>query len=439
MQYVNDDMDDLFRRAAEDYPLDTSGADWKKVLTMLEGENGGKGVSEKKPNKNGRLLWLLLLLPLGLVCNQLYTPSLFNSSGAAHIDKSKTAGTGDQSTTGRASNDLKVSTNAIGVKEAPLNPGSGDDNKEKNGSSPKSIALVQEPVRGSSAKKTTNNQKTISSQNYIDRDRIASPDGAEPEKLTQEAGLNAPRTLLNRPYVPGVATRSVTQKPVVIADRTFTPAVAAVDVNSNPKVSITNPKRFYAGLIGGIDATTVKLQKVSGVGFSFGALVGYQINKKWSVETGALIEKKYYYTDGKYFNNSKIPYPALSWMDDIYGNCKMIEVPISAKYIFATHAQSSWFGTMGLSSYIMKEENYSYEYYPPPSSSYPPTQHHKVFKNSSSHLFSNVSVSGGYTRRLGNFADVRVEPYLKLPISSVGIGSLPLFSMGLQVGITKKF
>jgi hypothetical protein len=437
MQYVNDDMDDLFRRAAEEYPLDTSGADWKKMLKMLEGTEG-KDVSEKKPNKNGRLLWLLLLLPLGLVCNQLYTPSLFSNGGAAHIDPSQAEGGSNKSFTG-GSNGQKVATQTTGEKEATLNPVAGDDHKEENGSSPKSIVLMQETGRGSSAKKTTNTGSTIISQNYSNRNQVVPPDGLGKQKGTIETGLNEPQTPFSKQYVAGVASRNVIRQPSVIATRTLTPAVATTGVASTQKVSITKPKRFYAGLIGGIDATTVKFQKVEDVGYSYGALFGYQINKKWSIEAGALVDKKYYYSDGKYFNSSKIPYPARSWIDDVYGNCKMIEVPVSARYIFTTHAQSSWFGTLGLSSYIMKEENYSYEYYPPPASGYQPSQHHKVFKNSSSHLFSNVSLSGGYARRLGNFADLRVEPYLKLPISTVGIGSLPLFSMGLQVGITKKF
>jgi hypothetical protein len=74
MQYVNDDMDELFKRAAENYPLDTRGADWNKVLAALQNETETKTVPEKKGNKNSRFLWLLLLLPFGLICNQLYSP-----------------------------------------------------------------------------------------------------------------------------------------------------------------------------------------------------------------------------------------------------------------------------------------------------------------------------------------------------------------------------
>src|SRR5437870_5370803 len=66
MQYENENMDELFRRAAEDYPLDTSSKDWNKVQQALE----SKETQIVQKNNKGRLLWLLLLLPMGLLCNK---------------------------------------------------------------------------------------------------------------------------------------------------------------------------------------------------------------------------------------------------------------------------------------------------------------------------------------------------------------------------------
>src|SRR6478672_890921 len=91
MQYVNDDMDDLSRRAAENYPLDTKSADWDKMAAELE----------IKPEKtkyrvfwDRRFLWLLLLLPLSFVCNHIFnagTPVLFNTdpNGSVNISKNE--------------------------------------------------------------------------------------------------------------------------------------------------------------------------------------------------------------------------------------------------------------------------------------------------------------------------------------------------------------
>ena len=55
MQYVNDDMDELFRRAAENYPLNTNSADWNEVQKKLIAAGIGEQetvVEKKKFNKD---------------------------------------------------------------------------------------------------------------------------------------------------------------------------------------------------------------------------------------------------------------------------------------------------------------------------------------------------------------------------------------------------
>src|SRR5438067_4507395 len=54
MQYIDDDMDELFRRAAENYPLKTDGADWEKVK---------KAFGNTLPDKKGKIKfrWIVIL------------------------------------------------------------------------------------------------------------------------------------------------------------------------------------------------------------------------------------------------------------------------------------------------------------------------------------------------------------------------------------------
>src|SRR3954454_24484296 len=91
MQYENENMDELFRKAAENYPLDTSSKDWDKVFQALQTANGQTEVVQK--NNKGRFLWLLILLPMGLVCNKylMHGDNDENSisSAAKHVIASK--------------------------------------------------------------------------------------------------------------------------------------------------------------------------------------------------------------------------------------------------------------------------------------------------------------------------------------------------------------
>ncbi|RYY96815.1 MAG: hypothetical protein EOO11_12500, partial [Chitinophagaceae bacterium] len=67
MQFVNDDMDEVFRRAGSDFPLNTGGADWSKVARALE--LPGEEPAPPRRRRDRRYLWLLLLLlPLPWVC-----------------------------------------------------------------------------------------------------------------------------------------------------------------------------------------------------------------------------------------------------------------------------------------------------------------------------------------------------------------------------------
>ena len=74
MQHLNDDMDELFRKAADDYPLNTGTPDWNKVAEGLSQEKAPEPPVKKSFRK---YTWLLLLLPLAFICNQIYNPGLF--------------------------------------------------------------------------------------------------------------------------------------------------------------------------------------------------------------------------------------------------------------------------------------------------------------------------------------------------------------------------
>jgi hypothetical protein len=48
-----------------------------------------------------------------------------------------------------------------------------------------------------------------------------------------------------------------------------------------------------------------------------------------------------------------------------------------------------------------------------------------------------INISAGYTYKLGKIGDLRFEPYIKLPVSKIGTGNLPIQSGGIFIGFTK--
>jgi hypothetical protein len=435
MQYVNDDMDEQFRKAAEHYPLDTRGADWSKIAAALADPATAVVAAQPKSNR-GKMLWLLLLLPLGLICTRYFsnqepgiagstettaeqklknnpdkqlptTPVLPERNAANSVNPVATttaAASGNQDNTTTPTTGIKTGGETIQtIKSAspatrftPGKQGQGKSNSQR------SVTMVKGDISSASANASTMGELFSSQVFYTDR----LPVNQQFSALMLQP-VRAGRT------DPGFTTTA-----------------------SVPSILIPKKKRFYAGLMTGADFTTIKFQKIEDAGYDYGLVLGYVLNKQWSVEAGLFRDKKFYYSDGKNFDSKYIYMPPNSKITEVSGACMMLELPVSMRYDFKSRKRSNWYGTAGLSSYIMKKEDYTYTYYYGNTGT--TAQHDKTYSNSSTNLFSAVSLSAGYTRPLGKIADLRLEPYLKIPLSGMGWNRLPLLSAGIHIGLTKK-
>ena len=413
MHHVNDDMDELFRRAGREYPLDTTGADWEKIAKQLNNEEPEKPVSK---GSNRRLLWLLVLLPFSFICTRYF------------VDKEssvKTENSGFDKPASHASarkDDVPNSNNNNASRQ-----GSGQNDSRDVNSATQELNLV--------------NGKVLSAENVKSKGKfegikkVPGQSSLLETKMLSNKSFEDESFFTQRPYS-GFDLTSKQYPSLLISPKwaqrqNITESSLKKEPQENKKF-----KRFYAGLMGGIDATTVKLQRMENAGHDLGVLLGYSFNKKWSIETGIFRDKKYYYSDGEYFNTSKIYMPVNSKITTVDGNCTMWEVPLSVHYNLKSSASRTWFVTGGVSSYIMKGENYKYVYYY--SATGQSREWNSSYNNASNHLISVAQVSGGYTHQLGKIGDLRIEPYLKLPLRGVGIGSMPLQSAGVHIGITKR-
>jgi hypothetical protein len=204
------------------------------------------------------------------------------------------------------------------------------------------------------------------------------------------------------------------------------------------KKSIGKSSFFYAGLLAAPDLSTVKMQAVKGVGTTAGLLLGYQFNPSWAVETGIYLDRKKYYTEGEYFNTKNGPV-LYGYLNNVNGICNMIELPINVRYNLGTGQKMKWFATAGMSTYLMSNESYVYELMPTTGSGVGGVWDAKwTNKKPSQYFFSVINVSVGFEQKLGKIGNLRLEPYLRIPVSGIGSGSLPIMSAGLNIGITRK-
>src|SRR4051812_30356694 len=85
---VNDDMDELFRKAADDYPLRTDSADWEKVRRQLEAATVPK---EERKDRRYLLFLLLLLIPFSWLGYNLFNSHAASSAKTTTSSPTQTA------------------------------------------------------------------------------------------------------------------------------------------------------------------------------------------------------------------------------------------------------------------------------------------------------------------------------------------------------------
>lgn len=384
MQSVNNDMDDLFRQAAENYPLNTQGADWNKVLQGME--SGRRKPMPQTVRNLERFFWVAAIF-LVVVCTTFIQKKEYITQP------------GGRSSNAAENNSIEATTQG-----------------EEQASTPKAHTL---PTRTQSPfltlpKETSNEIPAHLEIGTRSQEIEEQPTEIAGEKITKESEQTTP----------------VDSTQLLLKDKEQTIKEPGEIVKSDRKGSTG---RIYAGFMAGPDVSTIKSQKMSNPGYSVGLLVGYQFHKRLSLETGVLWDRKDYYSTGKHFNKEKLGIPQHARVIDVDGYCNMFEIPVNIKFNWAQKSNYNLFATAGVSSYLMKREEYDYSY------DYYGTQYkyYKRYNNASRNWTSILNLSIGFEKKMGNAGSLRIEPYMKLPLRGVGVGDLPIGSKGVFVGFTR--
>lgn len=423
MQHFDNDMDELFREAAENYPLRVSGADWSKVQSALSEEEGHAADDNRK---NRRWAWMLTLLLIPFIC------TMVNRQQPAYDDPA--AG----ETKAAAINPLpKLSFAAPFTVTVPLTTPADLYN-----------AGVQQPVAAAVVRKQVYLPAIIILQRFNNSmrelERIAEKGKAKIAVTVPETGIEENAEENTSPAISNIDIASPADKP----DPNEKPVPADArekvkekqdeqqDVSTTPaqKKKQRPPAKLYVSLLGGMSASKVKDGRFESPGVSAGLSAGYNISKHFAIEAGVLYTKKNYRTDYQYFDNSKTQWPAIRIIRSVDGSCEMIELPVTLRYNFNPVARHQFFAAAGISSYLMKKEDYEYKFTTPNN----PVQRemYKTYPNTGNNYFAVLQLSGGWQREMGGIGAVRVQPYYNLPLKGIGIGKLPVSGLGLQLGLS---
>jgi len=203
--------------------------------------------------------------------------------------------------------------------------------------------------------------------------------------------------------------------------------IAANKVKAKVVASAYKPQ-FAITVLGSSDMNGLNSFSQSKVGTNVGVLLSAGILKRLTISTGAIYSSKPYITNADNYHGGYI-FP--NTPTTISADCRMIDVPLNLDYsLYNKHHNKFSVGT-GISSYLMFHEayNYTYGYYGSGPSTY-------NVPNPGKYYLTILNLQATYQRQINSKLGLDVQPYMKLPLSGVGLYNSKLQSTGVAVGLT---
>ncbi len=246
----------------------------------------------------------------------------------------------------------------------------------------------------------------------------------------------AEKNKLNSQSEPDKISNPLTITEVTITPKTEVPPIEATVKENKKQTQFSSLRKWEIGLVFSPDLSNVKFSHSDKTGTNAGITIGYNINRRWSVNSGLLYTIKNYTTSG---DNYKFPpsywatNPSIK-MEQVKAVCTMFDIPVNVRYNWLVRKNQSAFISAGLSSYLMNKEEFEYKY------TYYNNPYRREWTNgkNSNYFFSVANISVGYEQQVGPAISLQAEPFFKFSISEIGFGKVPLNSLGMFIGVKYK-
>jgi hypothetical protein len=416
MPDIDNHMDELFKKAAADYPLKTGKGNFDDLMPFIAGETAANVKPAVAKGKRKTALALLVFLLTGLTIGTIYITSNYRHAEVI-ADNPLTSG--------------KLNALPHSNGEAQINPpeatGISANNSSENTVDASTI-IFQKNKLGAFYK----------GKNFI---RITQPDAVlDDVSANQNTTRVIPETTPVKAFTEKVNQQEVSKDQInteVKKEAVALPAEKKEPVATETKPADKHGKKnknkpgIYYGVATGIELNKIKNQGMTKAGLNAALVLGLQISKKISVETGVQLSQKKYYSAGEYFKPKTGTMPANMSISSLEGTSTLIEIPVSVKYNLSKK-KNTLYGKAGLSTYIITKENNKYQ------AVISGQQQEVNGEYNKTHCYpaSDIRLSMGYQHALNKKLNIRAEPYIQIPLKGIGIGALPVTSTGLQLVLT---
>jgi hypothetical protein len=469
MKEDNNEFENLYKKAAENFPLKTDNADWQSVLSALEEDD------KKAPffiNRNVFILGLLLFLVSFLYITTLVSHKNSISNNIAEHKHSITKDEEAKQQNIKLEQEITEAVykriyDSLNAQKKPSNS-SFINSKKLISANDKNINQVnaksddlgntlnnnnafskskQDKFKTINAKKINTKKASgkirfeASNQNNnhiatsFDLPQTESIQAFQSKKSKPSSDNNNKETYqlnhiinnTNSDTTFAVKSESMI-KPIsktLVADSLIKPVASTSKKSTN-----SFAKFFYVGVLYAFDNSFEKKEKnpEKGEGASISFLLGYKFSKKISIETGLSFQKKEYYTSANYFNKSILN--ATGDVDGVEAENRFIEIPLTLKFDWFNKKQHSVFTTIGISSYLVNREKYEFD------EDVAGVVNNKTveFTTVTSNLFATCNFSFGYQFNFKKLGSLRLQPYINLPLKGLGKSQEHLVSKGINIG-----
>jgi len=307
--------------------------------------------------------------------------------------------------------------NNLTTAAAPAN----NSGKNKNNPSPKGFA-ADRLVNKRGAKNTTPaadpSEQTLAKSNGITGTDISNT--SQPVNNSSGAEENEVLRLLNTHYFTNPAVSDKLNRSGHL------PIKEIAEKTEKKKNTVPNRKGFSVGLMLGPVFNVAPSLEYGKFGLDGGILVNYHINNRWSFTSGAIYSDKPYGGTRKDYGVIKTWSYPMNTVKRIDANCKVLDVPININYTFMDRPKYSLTATVGLSSYFMLKEKYTYkrDYMPDWETS---------LSNENQHYLSVLNLAFTYQLPLNSHMSLGIQPFAKVPLGDIGYGQVKLYSTGVAV------
>ena len=202
-------------------------------------------------------------------------------------------------------------------------------------------------------------------------------------------------------------------------------------INNNKNRTLTTNRSLVIGLLYSPDFSKVRYDYQNKIGSNIGITLGYQLSNKLLINTGLIFSHKNYNLAGEDFHCPAQLIGNIHDVEFVEASSHILEIPLNLRYDFAQEGNTSFFINGGLSSYIMKKENYWLFYHGNYGGGFLITQDYG-YNTNQMNWFPILNLSAGFETKISNSFSFQLEPYMKLPLAGIGVGNVNLTSYGIN-------